>query len=113
MVEDTFSKAEMVLEECAALGLQVTHVGTLYEAIKALRAPDHGFCAVVTDWVFPARLDSQWPEDNMGQRVFWEAEEQELPVVVFSSREKIPEGVSPWIKGDRPELLTEWLKKIA
>lgn len=110
LVEDTDSKAEMILCECSEF--QVTRCVNLYEAMMALRAPDHGFVAVITDWVFPYRADDQFPRDFAGERIYNEAHDQELPVIVVSNRETVPPGFSPWIQADKIEALQAWLKKI-
>lgn len=112
LVEDTDSKAEMIIAECEQLGFEVTRFSVMIEGVRALvMVANHGFDAVITDWVMPFRKGDD-VRDNAGERVYHEAQRLNLPVIVVSNRETIPPGFSPWIQADKVEQLQDWLKKL-
>jgi CheY-like chemotaxis protein len=110
LVEDTDSKAEMIISECESLGFEVTRVSVMIEGRRALKQT-HDFVAVITDWVMPFRVGEEL-RDHAGEMIFHDAKDQNLPVIVVSNRETIPAGFSPWIQADKVEQLQAWLKKL-
>lgn len=111
LVEDTDYKAGHIIGECASH--EVIRAVNLFEGMSLLTEENHGFDAIITDWMFPYRADGEI-RDNAGERVVLEAQEQELPFIIVSNRETIPEKwKKEWVSGSDLYKIRPWLRKIS